>query len=136
MDKVVHFEIPADNVQRANKFYSKVFGWEIKKFPMPDPSMEYYGATTVPVDKKMMPKEPGAINGGMTKRNPMVNAISIAVNVPSVDKYQKKVTEAGGKVVVPKMNVMDMGFLAYIEDTEGNVIGIWENAKKPAAKKK
>ena len=135
MDKVVHFEIPADNVARANKFYSKVFGWKIKKFPMPDPDMEYYGVTTVPVDKKMMPKEPGAINGGMTKRNPMLKAISIAFNVSSVDKYQKKATEAGGKVVVPKMNVMDMGFLAYIEDTEGNVIGIWENAP-PKTKKK
>ena len=131
MDKVVHFEIPADDVKRANKFYSTVFGWDIQKFPMPDPEMEYYGACTVPVDKKMMPKEPGAINGGITKRNQLLKGISIAVKVDSVDQYQKKAVKAGGKVVMPKMDVAGMGFLAYVRDTEGNIIGIWEDVKKP-----
>lgn len=128
MDKVVHFEIPADDVERANKFYSKVFGWDIQKFPMPE--MEYYGVTTVAKGKNNMPKEAGAINGGMMKRNKLVKSIVIAANVVSVDRCLKKITEAGGKVVMPKTPIADMGFYAYVQDTEGNVIGIWEDAKK------
>lgn len=63
--KVVHFEIPADNVERAKVFYEKAFGWQINKYP----GMEYHGVGTTHVDQKtQMPREPGAINGGMTKR--------------------------------------------------------------------
>ena len=141
MDKVVHFEIPADNLERAQKFYQKVFGWKIEKWPMPADSeyqAEYYGIHTVAVDDKMTPKEPGAINGGMLKRHGGFNSPVITINVDSIDASAKKIEDSGGKVVNKKMSVGDMGFIAYFKDSESNLVGLWENAKKPAkpAKKK
>ncbi len=127
MDKVVHFEIPVDDVNRAQKFYKGIFGWKINEAP----GMPYWLVSTVETDKKNMPKEAGAINGGIYKRsstgskNPV-----IVINVASVDEYIKKVKKGGGSVAMDKTQVGNMGFYAQVTDTEGNVIGLWENAKK------
>ncbi|HWP91424.1 MAG TPA: VOC family protein [Thermodesulfobacteriota bacterium] len=130
MNKVVHFEIPVDDLARAKKFYSSIFSWEIVDWPMPG-GIIYTGVRTVPVDEKtFIPKEPGAINGGMTKRSKEVPAPIITVSVSSIDEYVKKVEAAGGKAVMPKGEVPDMGFYAYVVDTEGNVIGLWEDLKE------
>lgn len=129
MDKVVHFEIPVDDLTRAKKFYGSIFSWQLKDMSMPG-GMNYTMVRTVPVDEKQMPKEPGAINGGMMQRSKHVSSPVIAINVSSVDQYVKKVTAAGGKVVMPKMEIGGMGFYAYVADTEGNVIGLWEDLKK------
>ena len=135
MFKVVHFELPADDVARAAKFYKKAFGWELQKYPME--GAEYWGATTGPVDKKHMPKEKGFINGGLTKRgNLATNAPTLALMVPSLAMAVKKAEKAGATVVMPKVD-LGMGLYAKIKDTEGNVIGLWqEKAKKPVTKKK
>lgn len=125
--KVVHFEIPADDMNRAKNFYSSVFDWQMEDYP----EMKYIGARTVEMDmEKHMPKEPGAINGGIMERSPEVSAPVIAMNVPSVDESIKKVEAAGGKVVKAKTDIGGMGFYAYVKDTEGNVIGLWEDLKK------
>lgn len=129
MDKVVHFEIPVDNVERAKKFYA-MFGWHMEDFP----GMDYVGMRTVAVDDQKMPKEPGAINGGMMKRSPHVKGPTVAVEVRGLDKYLEKVVDAGGKVVMPKMEIGGHGYYAYVADTEGNVIGLWETIQ-PAKKK-
>ena len=63
MDKVVHFEIPADDMKRAQDFYKNLFGWKISEVP----GVNYYFVITTEVDEKNMAKEPGAINGGMLK---------------------------------------------------------------------
>jgi len=123
MDKVVHFEIPVDNAERAKKFYS-IFGWQTLEFP----EMDYIGVRTVPVDDKHMPVEPGAINGGMTKRSPHLKAPAIAIQVDSIDASIQKAIAAGGKVVMPKKEIGGMGYYAYISDTEGNTLGLWQNA--------
>ncbi|MFQ5970627.1 MAG: VOC family protein [Nitrososphaerales archaeon] len=125
MDKVVHFEIPVDEVGRAQKFYKNIFGWSINQVP----GMEYYMVNTVEVDEKHMPKEAGAINGGMFKRNAQGQSPIIVINVSSVDEYIKKVQEAGGKVVLPKQKVGDFGIYAQFSDTEGNILGLWQNLK-------
>ena len=125
MDKVVHFEIPAVNVKRAEAFYTKVFGWKIT----PVPGMNYSHATTVPVGKDRMPKEAGAINGGLFKKDKTGLYPVIVIDVRSIDMYITKIKEAKGKVVMPKIAVGDMGFYARIKDTEGNIIGIWEDKK-------
>jgi len=117
MNKVVHFEIPYDDQQRAQKFYQDVFGWQINKFA----DMDYYIATTCKTDPKtMMPTELGAINGGFLKKDPTGE---------SVDEHIKKIESAGGKVVMPTMKVGDFGLYARVADTEGNVIGIWQLLK-------
>jgi hypothetical protein len=125
MDKVVHFEIPVDELERAQKFYKSIFGWNINQVP----SMEYYMVNTVDVDENHMPKEPGAINGGMFKRNAPGQSPTIVINVASIDDYLTKIEGAGGKVILPKQKVADFGLYAQFSDTEGNVIGLWQNLK-------
>lgn len=123
MDKVVHFEIPADDLERARKFYQSVFGWKMDQFP----GMEYILVGTTEVDENSMPKEPGAINGGMLKRQHPVTSPVITINVQNIDEALKKVKKIGGEVVRGKMQVGEMGHAAYFKDTEGNIIGLWQN---------
>ncbi len=123
---LTHFHIPVDDMSRAKKFYSKIFGWEIKETGM---GRDYQLVNTVPVDENMMPAEPGAINGALYSRENPEEAPSIVINVPSIDEYLKKIEKAGGKVVWPKSPVGDFGLYAQISDTEGNVIGLWEDVK-------
>ncbi|MGB5275921.1 MAG: VOC family protein [Gammaproteobacteria bacterium] len=132
MNKVTHFEIPYESKERAHKFYSEVFDWELQGFPMADDS-EYTIARTAETNENYMIKEPGAINGGMFKRNLSNNTPKspvITISVDSIDEHFEKVKEAGGEVLVPKGEVPEMGYYAYIKDTEGNVIGLWEDLMK------
>lgn len=126
MDKVVHFEIPAGDLERAKGFYKDVFDWKVEDVK----DMEYTMLYTTEVDDKYMAKEPGAINGGMWKREKGDEKPVLVINVASVDDYVKKIEEKGGKIVTPKMAVGDMGYYAKFSDPEGNVLGIWENMKK------
>ena len=125
MDKVVHFEVPADDVERAKEFYKKVFDWKLIDF-----NPGYTIARTVECDDKNMPLEKGAINGGIMKREDIAKAPVIVINVPSVEEYFKKIEEAGGKKLTDKKEIPNMGYYAYVSDPEGNVIGIWEDIKK------
>ena len=122
MDKVVHFEIPADKVERAQEFYKKTFGWGIQSIP----EMQYTIVRTVEVDDKQMPKESGAINGGMMKRNDSVKSPIITINVENIDDSLKMIEENGGKIIMAKQKVGEMGFNAYFQDSEGNVLGVWQ----------
>jgi len=120
---VVHFEIPADDVEKLRRFYSELFGWKIEKMPGP---VEYYGIETVPVDEKGMPERPG-VNGGMMKRqNPDHKPVNY-IAVESVDEYVKKIEALGGRVVVPKMEVPGIGWWALALDPEGNQFAIMQN---------
>ncbi len=126
MFSVVHFEIPADDVERARKFYGELFGWKIEKFSGPTP-MDYWGVTT-----GAEPGEMGLLNGGMMKRQAPEQQITIYINVPSVDEYADKVTKLGGQVCFPKTAVPGMGYFAVCLDPEKNGFGIWE--VNPSAK--
>jgi len=98
MNKVSHFEIPYDDQQRAQKFYQDVFGWQINKFA----DMDYYIANTCKTDPDTMkPTEPGAINGGLLKKDPTGEHPVLVIDVPSIDAHIKKIEAAGGKVVMP-----------------------------------
>ena len=125
----MHFELPVDDLARARAFYS-IFGWALQDWPMPDGST-YVGIHTTPIDEKTrLPLEVGAINGGMLLRNKEVQAPVFAINVSSIDEKVEQLLKVGGTVVKPKVDMMGMGFYAYVKDTEGNVIGLWEDAKK------
>ena len=126
MDKVVHFEIPVDNLDRAKKFYQSLFGWQLTDVP----GMNYTMVTTVPTNGGHIPKEPGAINGGIMKRMAKDETPIVVINVASIDDYLKKIERSGGKTVIPKQQVGDMGLYARISDTEGNIIGLWQDLKK------
>jgi len=124
MNSVVHFEIPAKDKVRSMKFYGDVFGWAFNDMP----EMNYTIVYTTEVDEKYMPKKSGAINGGMMAESDNGGTYPVLViDVPSVDEYVKKITDAGGRVVNEKAKVGDMGYYARVLDTEGVVIGIWES---------
>ncbi len=124
--KVVHFEIPADDPKRAGNFYQKAFGWQVT--PMPE--MDYNMVSTTPSDEQTgMPKEPGAINGGMPKRADPVRSTVVTIQVDNIENALKTVEQLGGKTVSKKMPVGDMGFSAYFKDTEGNIVGLWQSAQ-------
>ena len=125
MDSVVHFEITVDNIDRAGKFYSKNFGWNLQSYP----EMKYVIVRTTEVDDKMMPKSPGSINGGMMERNDSIKNPVITINVKNIHKSLEDIKKSGGKVVLDPMEVGDMGLAAYFQDTEGNVLGLWQSLK-------
>jgi predicted enzyme related to lactoylglutathione lyase len=124
MDKVVHFEIPTDDLDRAKDFYGSVFGWRLQTMQ----EMAYTIVMTTPVDEQtQMPTEPGAINGGMMERTADAPSSVLTVGVDSIDESLKKVEAEGGTIVRPKTAVPGMGAFAYFKDTEGNVLGVWES---------
>lgn len=114
MNRVVHFELGAQDPERAAEFYKQVFGWEIQKWPGPE---DYWLATTGPDSK------PG-INGGIMRHKDGMPRTVNTIEVSSVDEFAEKVIQLGGKVVVPKMAIAGVGYLAYCHDTEGNIFGI------------
>jgi len=121
-DKVSWFEIPADDVRRAGKFYGTVFGWATP--PMgPDAAF----ALTIQADGNGNPTEVGGINGGFHKRQGSADAgpvINIYVN--DIDAKLKAVEAAGGRVIQPRTEVGEYGLsMALFSDTEGNVLGVY-----------
>jgi hypothetical protein len=125
MDSIVHFEIPATDVKRASTFYSKAFGWQLVQFP----GFEYWSIITTDSEKDGRPKSPGAINGGMGRKGIMApQAVTVTVNVKDIDEALANIKKLGGKQVGTKQPVGDMGFSAYFQDTEGNIIGLWQSA--------
>ena len=124
MDKVVHFEVPFDDGDRARAFYRDAFGWELGTLP----GMPYTLATTTPTDDSGRPTEPGAINGGMFAREAPFTGPILVMGVDSIDESLAKIEKSGGVTVVPREAVGDMGFSAYFKDPEGNLLGLWETA--------
>lgn len=126
MDTVVHFEIPADDLEQAKRFYGEVFGWQSQDFA----PGEYAMAVTTPTGEDMRPTEPGGINGALMKRTePDDTHPVIVLGVDSIDERLAQVERAGGAVVRPKAPVEEMGWYAYFRDPAGNVMGLWEARK-------
>lgn len=118
---IIWFEIAADNVERAKKFYGALFGWKIEKFPGP---MEYWHIDTGGAD--------ASPDGGMMKRQSPQQSITNYINVASVNKAAAKVEKLGGKICMPKTAVPEMGYFVVCQDTENNMFALWEinrNAK-------
>lgn len=125
-NKVMHFELPYDDGDRARTFYGNVFGWQL----VPMPEMSYTMVMTGPTDEQTGPSEAGFINGGMFERSDQFpnKHPNVVIDVSNIEDALAKVTDAGGTTLLEKMPVGDMGFTAYFNDTEGNVVGLWENA--------
>ena len=122
--RVVHFEIPYDDGARARRFYGETFGWQLQEMP----GMEYTLVMSGPSGDGG-PSEAGFINGGMLAREESAAPGPVVViDVDSIDAKVITIQETGGSVVVPKQPVGGMGFTAYVKDSEGNVLGLWETA--------
>ncbi len=116
MPRPVHFEIPVDHPEKIMDFYSKVFGWKFAKWEGPT---DYWLITTG------ADPEPG-INGGLLrKRDPHQPCVN-TVGVPNLGETLKTLSDGGGKIVMPKMAVPGVGWLAYAQDPEGNMIGMMQ----------
>jgi predicted enzyme related to lactoylglutathione lyase len=122
--RVVHFEVPFDDGGRARAFYAEAFGWNVMEMP----EMDYTMVSTGPVNEQSMPAEPGFVNGGMFQRTDELKGPMLTIDVPDIETALKTIESLGGKAVGPKAPVGDMGFAAYFQDPEGNVLGLWQSA--------
>lgn len=123
MPRVVHFEIHAEEPERAMAFYARLFGWTFQKWDGP---MDYWNIVTGPDD------EPG-INGGLIRRRgpapadgQPVNSYVCTVEVGSVDDCVAGALSAGGTLAIAKFPIPGIGWMAYVKDTEGNILGLIE----------
>src|SRR5262249_45574922 len=117
----IHFEIHADDPERALRFYNTVFGWHFAKWNGPQ---DYWLIKTGPHE------QPG-IDGGMIRRHGNQHGDKVigyvcTVDVPNLDEYLGKVTAHDGTAVVPKMPIPGVGWLAYFKDPEGNIVGLMQ----------
>ena len=124
--RVVHFEIPYDDGERARRFYAEAFGWQLQEMP----ELQYTMVSTGPVTEEGMPSEPGYVNGGMFDRAAAgeVNKPVLTIDVDDIDASWKTIEQLGGKPVGEKLAVGEMGFAAYFTDSEGNLLGLWQTA--------
>ncbi|KAA9157166.1 VOC family protein [Amycolatopsis acidicola] len=121
MPRPVHFEIHATEPERAITFYTTVFEWSFERWG----ENPYWLISTG--------HGPG-IDGGLVQRqgpppvtDAPVNAFPNTIQVSDLDTFTRRVTQAGGTVVVPKTSIAGIGWLAYCQDTEGNIFGLMEN---------
>ncbi|EGJ51179.1 VOC family protein [Desulfocurvibacter africanus] len=114
--RVIHFEIPARDPERANAFYSGVFGWDVRKWEGPE---DYWLLTTGPDE------EPG-INGAIMPQIDQSATPRVVVRVDSVDEATARVQNRGGRIAAPKMPIPGLGWFAYAEDPEGNLFGLFQ----------
>jgi predicted enzyme related to lactoylglutathione lyase len=124
MPRVIHFEIHAENPERALAFYQGLFGWQFQKWAGP---MDYWTITTGKEGEK-------GINGGMIRRMgpppvemAAVNAYVCTVDVPALDDYVARAVKLGAAIALAKMPISSIGWLTYIKDTEGNILGMMQH---------
>ena len=122
MNRVVHFEIPADDMERAKRFYSENFGWKLNQL---GPEMGgYVLVQTGPSDDQGMPHDRAFINGGLMNRDPSASSPVLVIAVADADAAVDKVKKSGGALVGEIMDIPNVGRYARVRDTEGNVIGV------------
>jgi predicted enzyme related to lactoylglutathione lyase len=125
-NRIVHFEIPADQPKVLASFYTKLFGWKFQKAPMPGP--EYWLCDTG--------SEAPGINGAVMQRQHAQHPWMNYVDVASVDRALAKATKLGARVALPRTTVPGVGAYAAIIDPQGNICGLWEQTQAMAAGKK
>ncbi len=128
-NRITHFEIHADEPERAVKFYTEVFGWEIKKWE--GGQMEYWMVMTGPSGAGE------GINGGLLRRpcpapamSQGLNAFCCTIVVDNFDATAEKILAHGGIVAMPKMALTGMAWQGYFIDTEGNTFGLHQVDKE------
>ncbi len=122
MPRVIHFEIHADEPERAMKFYQDVFGWKVEKWQGP---MDYWFVYTGK-------DEPGIDGAIMQRAQPLrggdgIVAYVCTVGVKPIDEFVEKVKSHGGKISRPKGAIPGVGWFAQCYDTEGNLFGLMED---------
>jgi len=115
-NRVVHFEIPCDDPQRTMDFFRQVFGWKFEQFG----TEEYWSAITGDDDT-------AGINGGLMKKRDPQQPVANSIQVFNLERTVDEIEKAGGTIVVPKMPIPGVGWLAYFKDPDGNIHGLYQN---------
>ena len=123
MFRPTHFEIHAEQPERAIAFYQKLFGWKFSAFGPPG---TYWLITTgletdAGINGGLLPRR-----GGAPEQGQPVNAYICSLNVPALDESVRTALEQGGELALPKMAIPGVGWLAYVKDTEGNIVGLMQ----------
>lgn len=116
-NRPTHFEIPVDDADRAERFYSEAFGWSFNRF---EGAPSYYGLATTGADGEL------GINGALYQRDEMTQTM-LTMSVDSIEEATDQIVAAGGELVTPKSPIPGMGYFAQFKDTEGNIVGIFVN---------
>ena len=129
MDRtIVHFEIPANNPEKLSEFYKSLFGWKIEKMSMGEMGDYWMIETRAGTAQNMEKAQSTAgVNGGMMKKMDSTQRPVNYVMVESVDDFSKKIQNLGGKIIVPKTPIPNMGAFAVALDPEGNPFGVFES---------
>lgn len=129
MNSVVHFEMSAEDGKRMSEFYSKVFRWQTQQFG--EEFGGYILVTTTETDANGIPKNPGAINGGIYKRtdDPALNPPSVVISVDDINDSMEKVKNNGGKVLGNVEDIPGIGKYISFIDTEGNRVGMLQPSR-------
>ncbi len=122
LDKVEHFEIPADDHDRALTFYTRVFGWELN----PVPGVEYTRLLTKRINEQDLSPRPFEVNGAIVPRSREVASPVVTISVADINETLRRVQEHGGMIVTDKTPFGTRGYTAHFRDTEGNVMGLWQ----------
>lgn len=127
---VVHFEIPADNPEKLSAFYRSLFGWNFEKLSMGEAGDYLMIETRAGTAQNMEKAQTTAgTNGGMMKRMSPDQRPTNYVMVESVDEFSKKLQNLGGKIIIPKTPIPNMGAFAVGLDPEGNPVGLFESSQ-------
>jgi predicted enzyme related to lactoylglutathione lyase len=127
MSNISYFEVPADDMTRAKKFYAELLGWDFMPTRVPGIPVEYWNITTGKSSKDTLNM------GGLYQRKEPSSRMLMYVTVKDIDKALAKVEVMGGNIMSPKMTLDTVGTLVTIIDSEGNMIGLWEREKKAEA---
>ena len=126
---IVHFELPADDPERAAQFYRELFGWDIQKWEGSSDSregFEYWMVKTVPTGENGQPQGAG-VNGGLMRRMYPGQTPVNYINVENVDDFTRRAQRLGAKLMMEKTPVPGMGWFSQLTDPEGNVFAIWQS---------
>ena len=124
MPTVQHFEIPAYDIYRAQEFYKKVFGWNMRKMNnLENPNNDYWHFDTQDNDGNK------GLSGGMMKRQAPEHTVTNYITVSSIEQYQSKIEQHGGKIMIKKTEIPNMGHFAIFTDSENNMFGLFEVKK-------
>ena len=116
MNRVMHFEIPCENPQTTMDFFKEVFGWSFEQWG----TEQYWTARTGDENS------PG-INGGFMKKRDPNQPVTNSIEVANLDQSAEKIKQTGGTIVVPKMGIPGMGWVAYFKDPDGNLHGLFQS---------
>jgi len=124
MPTINHFEIPADDINRAQKFYKDIFGWSMRKTSNPEnPEKDYWHFDTQDDDGHK------GLSGGMMNRQAPEHTVTNYITVSSIEQYQSKIEQHGVKIMIKKTEIPNMGYFAIFTDSENNMFGLFEVKK-------